>query len=1118
MAGLTIRPGSDYVVGSVTFNGGPVTGWQCVNDAVVNDATYISASSGVGWPRAYLRMKPVTGGMGAIASNARILRVRLNARIRANSATTTVGTLKLAMTNPKKGSYDGWEQHQTNDSTTYSTRFGTWRNQPPFGLGTEWTKDAIEACAVEALFQPAPYTNVNLRLSELYLDVEYRDPATVTNVQITNPSLTTEPTVTWTYNANSDGDPQTAYRIKIFSSNQYTQWGFNPATFQPVWDSGVVTSNAREVVMSKRLENGQTYAAYVQVASDFGGQKWWTGYTNSLPQTIILTPLPQPSMVGLISDPVQFRNRIDVQANLNHVQEQSSDFNNAFAGTGDWAAFFGGATLARVTTPTAEGAGAMSATKAGGAGDFDLLTTGGNGGFSVKAGQSYTALASFRSAVTSRNMQVGISWYDRAGTSISINMGSSVATATGSWIQASYTGTAPATAVYAAVWIKCFAAANGEVHYVDKVHMGTGVTIGSGTIAGTSGTSRPFVAGTYDSGYWSNPSKVFTCANVPPGSLLVACTASGRSASVTTNVVTSTGGLTWTNRRENGTANTGDVSVSTAYFAAGGTIDVTVTGNAGNARTLVYAITGHDEATYAGAHNIATATSGAASVSLTTTRENSLVIVVAGDYNEVNGNVRSHKKPGVDFKEDFYGDFGESVVYFSHQHISNAGANTFGLNSPTGQAYGIVAIEVRGASFNTTQTVYTGWNKGGWIGKVSTVIERALVSTGARNNAHPQLWSGGDWYKNTDGFYLPEGQRESSLVYDVTTTFDGQGCIRWNVNNMGSVLYMGWPDGPRWIAEPQEPLLGIENRTYTFSLYAKADAAFDTELVVQALEQFGGPVGSPVTSGNISLTTSWQRFDVQFTMPVGCLWVRANLTNRGSVVERKVWVDGVQWVEGTQVDVLPGFGEGLAVDWQPIRNAGLDENFITDTSNALIGSVWDTEAKPGMSYVYRAYNYLPATETVPALSSPVTFYATGKLNAPGRGVWILRDPNDNSLSLRLHVIGMSENMHEESGTFYPLRPTTWDQLGQRAVTITDFIGGFDGNLKVICDSEAEWRILKQLLSRPRPMYLIFPEHGARYVRITERGWDRNSARTDQTSSDSVWRREITLNFLESDAP
>jgi hypothetical protein len=1116
MSGVTIRFASDYKIGSVTNVGGAGSYAAAVSDAVVNDATYIVGNSGIGYPQAYARLRPVTGGLGAIGATERILRVRINSRIRANAATTTLATLQTAIYNPKRGSYDSNATEQYNDAVTFTTRFGTWRSKPPSGFGDEWTVATLEQAVVECFFKPS-VTGVNLRLSELYLDVEYRSRATVSNIVITNPLASTEPTVTWQFNPNFDGDPQTAYRIKVYNSNQYSTWGFSPDTVNPIWDSGVVISNATQVTLPKRLENGQTYAAYVQVAADFGGQKWWSTWSNSFPQTIILTPLPQPTMIGLTADTVGLRNRIDVQSNLNLLDVQNADFNNAFFGTGTWASFFGSATLARITSPTAEGAGAMSATKVG-AGNLDLLTNGGQQGMPVKAGQLYTALTSVRSAAVSRVAKVGIGWYDRVGANISVTYGSTANTSTSAWTQVSYAGVAPANAVYANLWIQFASCANGEVHYVDKNHLGTGVTIGSGTVAGTSGTSRPDVAAKYDSGYWSSPSKTFTCSNIPAGALLVACTASGRSADVATNVVTSTGGLTWTNRRENAVVNTGDVSVSTAYYAAGGTIDVTVTGNAGYARTIVYAITGHDEATYGGAHNMATATTGSASVSLTTTRENSLVLVVAGDYNEVNGNFRSWKKPGVNWVEDVYGDFGESVVYFSHSHISNAGANTFGLNSPSGQAYGIVAIEIRGASFNTTQTVYTGWSKGGWINQVSTVVERALVSTGARNNAHPNLWSGGDWYKSTDGFYLPEGQRESALTYDLTTTYDGQGCVRWDVNNMGSVLYMGWPDGPRWDLEPQQPMLGIENRLYTFSLYAKSDAAFDTTLTVQALNQFGDPTGSPATSGNITLGTGWTQYSVNFTMPVGCLWVRANLNNRSSVVERKVWVDGIQWVEGATVDVVPGFGEGVAVDWQPIRGADKGEWFITDMGTGLIGSIWDTEAKPGCSYVYRASNYLPATDTVPALNSAITFYATNKLDSPGRGVWILRDPNDNSLSIRLHVVEMSEQMHEESQTFYPLRPTTWDQLGQRAVTVTDFIGGFDGSLKVLCDSEAEWRILRQLLSRPRPLYLIFPEHGARYVRITDRSWDRQTPRSSQQLPDSVWRRAITLNFLESDAP
>jgi len=1110
----TIRPGSDTYVGSVTFTGA-ATGWQATNDN--SDSSYITAANGACYPKALVRVKPVSGGV-SVGASSRILRVRLNARIRMSAAASgQAGTIRIAERSPY-GQYDYWEQHQYSDAVTYTTRQGTWRTKPPRGYGDEWTLASLEASSAEIQFAP-PAFGPNLRLSEIYWDVDVRDRATVTSISITNPLASTQPLVTWQFNPNFDGDPQTAYRVKVFSSQQYTAWGFDPDTAQSVWDSGVVYSNANQVTVGRKLENGQTYAAWVMVAADFGGQKWWSVWNNSPPATIILTPLPPPTMIGSTTDQAGLRNLVRVQGNWNNLPVQDADFNNAFLGVGTWASFFGGGTVTRVTTPVAEGAGAMQAQKNGSSGDLDLLTAGGNTGFKVKAGQTYTALASFRSAATPRTAKIGISWYDRTGTAISIDLSpSGVTTSTTSWIQDSYTGAAPANAVYGAAWAKIQSCAASEVHYLDKVAVATNVILGSGTISGTSGTSRPEVAAIYRSGYWDSPSKVIACKAVPPASLLVAVTLSGRSASVTGNVVTSTGGLTWTNRRENTTSNTGDASISTAYFAAGGDIDVTVTGNQGDAVTLVYAVTGHDEATYGGAHNLATGTSGSASVSLTTGRENSLVIVAVGDYNEVNGNLtRAWKKPGQTFVEDWYGDFGEGVTYSAHYWMPNAGAATHGLNGPSGQAYGIVAIEVRGASFNTTQTVYTGWTRGGWVGSGSTVVERALVSTGRRNNAHPQLWSGGDWLKTTDGFYLPSGTEDiSRLVYDVEQNYQGQGSIRWDVNNAGSVLYMGWEDGPRWLGEPPYAMLGIEGHTYTFSLYAKADASFSSALYLQALDQFGGPVGSATSTGAISIGTSWTQYTVNLVMPMGCLWVRAHLENSASATERRVWVDGVQWCEGGTVDVVPAMGEGATVEWEPIRYAGPDEWFITDGETALTGTIQDTECPPGYGAVYRAYNYMAATDSVPALASPITFYATNRLNPPGAGIWWLRDPQDAAIQVRLRVTGLDETMHEESATFYPLR-----QGGepQRAVTVTDYIGGEDGSIKALVDSEAEWLLVRELFKKARPMFLILPDFGARYVRINDRSWSRSTAKTRTSWTDTdPWRREISLTFLESDAP
>jgi hypothetical protein len=269
----------------------------------------------------------------------------------------------------------------------------------------------------------------------------------------------------------------------------------------------------------------------------------------------------------------------------------------------------------------------------------------------------------------------------------------------------------------------------------------------------------------------------------------------------------------------------------------------------------------------------------------------------------------------------------------------------------------------------------------------------------------------------------------------------------------------------------------------------------------------------------VSIGTGWGQISASLSMPTGALWVRAQLENSAGVVEQRVWVDGIQWCEGQTTDVDPGFGAGIAVEWKPLRYADQGEFLITDGETGLIGSIWDTEAPPGYAVVYRAYNYLPATATVPALGSPITFYATNKLTPPGPGNWILRDPQDAALSVRVRVTDMEESQHEESQVYYPLRPTTWDRLGQRAVTITDFIGGYDGSLKITCDSEAEWAILRQLLSRPRPMWLIFPDFGARYVRLNSRSWSRSTAKTRQSWTDpDAWRRDISVSFLESDAP
>lgn len=94
-------------------------------------------------------------------------------------------------------------------------------------------------------------------------------------------------------------------------------------------------------------------------------------------------------------------------------------------------------------------------------------------------GGSYTAVASFRSAVSARSCQVTIEWYNSADVSQGTSVGSSVADTTTGFTQVTVTGAVPATAVKAKVIVEVLATGAGsEVHYVDKIslHQGTSTT------------------------------------------------------------------------------------------------------------------------------------------------------------------------------------------------------------------------------------------------------------------------------------------------------------------------------------------------------------------------------------------------------------------------------------------------------------------------------------------------------------------------------------------------------------------------------------------------------------------------------------------------------------------
>jgi uncharacterized phage protein gp47/JayE len=94
----------------------------------------------------------------------------------------------------------------------------------------------------------------------------------------------------------------------------------------------------------------------------------------------------------------------------------------------------------------------------------------------IVPGDTITAVASFRSAVTPRVCNVGIQWRDAGDAIISGTFGANVNDTTTGWTQAFCTAVAPATAVKCRILTQVTTPANAEVHYVDNASLRRGDT------------------------------------------------------------------------------------------------------------------------------------------------------------------------------------------------------------------------------------------------------------------------------------------------------------------------------------------------------------------------------------------------------------------------------------------------------------------------------------------------------------------------------------------------------------------------------------------------------------------------------------------------------------------
>jgi hypothetical protein len=255
--------------------------------------------------------------------------------------------------------------------------------------------------------------------------------------------------------------------MRVFTAAQYGIAGFDPATSPATWDSQEVTSTAASATVGSDLVDGTTYRAYVRVSVAGPVYSVWafTQFTIALdkPATPDLTATgentsingPRTLFVLAGHDNILSENQASLETNTTGWEVDAN------------------CAIARDTAQAAHGAASLKLT-ASSAADMSARTLTGTAGVAVLGSKQYTALASFKAGATARSCRVKIKWYDATGALLSTDTGSSATDGTGGFTQAPLTATSPVGAAFAAVIVEVLAAANAEIHYVDKIALSPG--------------------------------------------------------------------------------------------------------------------------------------------------------------------------------------------------------------------------------------------------------------------------------------------------------------------------------------------------------------------------------------------------------------------------------------------------------------------------------------------------------------------------------------------------------------------------------------------------------------------------------------------------------------------
>jgi len=288
MATVVLRPDGDGagVASFQTLAGGTSNLWQAIDDNPAVDSTgVIKKSSVTGTQRMNFNMATTT-----LSSSQRVRYVRVRAR-----ATTPVSSSKydLQIGTVVSGLASYSQPLSIRGLYTSATDFsGGYFTYAPDGQ--VWNQNRLDALFVQVTEYGENSGTVSaVSLLELYVDVVVANKPTIV---VTNPSTTATsyPQVTWTY-TDSDGDAQEYYRMKVFTTAQYSASGFDPETSTAFYDSGETASYDLFATALDLIPNG-TYKFYVKAGKKIAGSIFYSDWTTSTALTMAVSTPTAPTL------------------------------------------------------------------------------------------------------------------------------------------------------------------------------------------------------------------------------------------------------------------------------------------------------------------------------------------------------------------------------------------------------------------------------------------------------------------------------------------------------------------------------------------------------------------------------------------------------------------------------------------------------------------------------------------------------------------------------------------------------------------------------------------------------------------------------------------------------